>query len=39
MNSALEDQILAKNEPGRYPADIEVYKHIINLSDESLNAA
>lgn len=39
MNSALEQQILAKEDPGQYPADIEVYKHIINLSDESCGAS
>ena len=39
MNSALEEQILAREDPSRYPADIEVYKHIINLSDESRGAA
>jgi len=31
MHAALEEQILAKNDPSRYPADIEVYKHIIDL--------
>lgn len=39
MNCALEEQILAKEDPGQYPADIEVYKHIIHLSDESRDAA
>ena len=39
MNSALEEQIRAKHDPSQYPADIEVYKHIINLADEARNAA
>ncbi len=39
MNSALEEQILAKDDPSRYPADIEVYKHIIHLSGESRGAS
>jgi hypothetical protein len=39
MNCALEEQILAKEDPSQYPADIEVYKHIIHLSDESRDAA
>jgi CheY-like chemotaxis protein len=39
MNSALEEQVRAKEDPSRYPADIEVYKHIINLADEPRGAA
>lgn len=35
MNTALEEKILAKDDPSRYPADIEVYKHVIHLSGNS----
>ncbi len=31
MHSALEELILAKDDPSQYPADIEVYKHIVQL--------
>lgn len=31
MHAALEEKILAKDDPSRYPADIEVYKHVIDL--------
>jgi CheY-like chemotaxis protein len=39
MHAALEDKILAKTDPSRYPADIEVYKHIINLPPAESDAA
>lgn len=35
MHSALEEQILAKEDPSQYPADIETYKHVIDLPPES----
>lgn len=35
MHTALEELILAKDDPSRYPADIEVYKHIIDLPPET----
>lgn len=35
MHSALEEKILTKDDPSRYPADIEVYKHVIDLPPES----
>lgn len=31
MHAALEEKILAKDDPSQYPADIEVYKHVIDL--------
>jgi CheY-like chemotaxis protein len=39
MHSALEEKIMAKDDPGQYPADIEVYKHILNLTPEADKAA
>lgn len=38
MHTALEEQILAKDDPSRYPANIEIYKHVIDLPPE-LDAA
>jgi CheY-like chemotaxis protein len=31
MHTTLEERILAKEDPSQHPADIEVYKHVINL--------
>ena len=31
MHAALEEKILAKEDPSQYPADIEIYKHVIDL--------
>ncbi len=39
MHAALEEQILAKADPARYPADIEVYKHVIDLPPAENDAA
>lgn len=41
MHTALEEQILAKDDPSKFPADIEVYKHIVNLppADDNQEAA
>ncbi len=39
MHTALEEHILAKADPGRYPADIEVYKHVIELPSVENDAA
>jgi len=41
MRAALEEKILAKEDPSRYPADIEVYKHVIDLppAEPDANAA
>jgi CheY-like chemotaxis protein len=39
MRAALEEQILAKDNPSRYPADIEVYKHVIGLPPAETDAA
>ena len=39
MHAALEEQILAKEDPSQYPADIEVYKHVINVPPEQDQAA
>lgn len=34
MHSSLEEQVLAKENPSAYPADIEVYKHVVHLPPE-----
>jgi len=39
MHAALEEQILAREDPSQYPADIEVYKHVINVPPEEDQAA
>lgn len=39
MHAALEEQILTKDDPSRYPADIEVYKHVIRLPPSQDQAA
>ncbi len=39
MHAALEEKILAKDDPSRYPADIEVYKHVIDLPPAEKDAA
>ena len=39
MHAALEEHILAKADPSQYPADIEVYKHVIELPSAQSDAA
>lgn len=39
MHAALEEQILTKADPSRYPADIEIYKHVIILPPANEDAA
>ncbi len=39
MHAALEEQILAKDDPSRYPAEIEVYKHVLRLPQAQDDAA
>jgi hypothetical protein len=39
MHAALEEQILARDDPSQYPADIEVYKHVVNVPPKNIQAA
>ncbi len=39
MHVELEEQVLAKDDPSKYPADIEVYKHVVHLPPENDQAA
>ncbi len=39
MHGELEEQVLAKDDPSKYPAEIEMYKHVITLPPKNEQAA